>query len=184
MMSDQWEHQFLQDEKDMNAPIIAPTDTVELSHVSRVYWLGQIQPLRGMQCVEADHADVLNSVVIGDVDRIEIVTNTDCGCSAVEATILTMPTEGSIDGGTILDAVWAGYMLSLKATMDGGKNERAHIGDEPDAIEVANAIVERLGATATPCDEVYGSDGTYLELVEFRYEPATRTMILKPYIGS
>lgn len=167
----------------MHAPI-APTDTAELTKIGGLFWLNQLQSLRGIECVEADHADVIRGVVISDVDKVAVVTNTDCGCSSVEATILTLPTEGSIDGATILEAVWAGYMLSLKATMDGGKNDRAHIGDEEDAIDLANAIIARLGATATPCDEVYGSDGTYLELIEFRYEAETRTMSLKPYIGS
>ncbi len=162
---------------------IAPTDTAGLSAFGDLYWLDELQPLRGLENAPNGIVETLRSTTIANVDQVRIVSGLDHGCSPIKATILTMPVQGSIDGATLLEAVWAGYMLSLKTTMDAG-HEDAHVGDDEDAIALADAIVARLGATATPSDEIYGSGGTFLELLEFTYDPETRVLSVDPCIGS
>lgn len=164
--------------------IVQPTDAGALKLLGTAYWLDQLQPLMGVEGVDPDTvADLRNAVVI-DVDRVRIATGTDFGCSPKLATILEATVAGSVDGATLLELTWAAYMLSLKATMDAGKNRRAHIGRDPIAIPHALAIAAQYDATATPCDEVYGSDGTYLEALDLSYDAATRTLTVEPIIGS
>jgi len=162
---------------------IAATDAGELSEFGNLYRLDELQPLRGLEALDAEAVGLLRSVEIVGIERIEIVSRRHHGCSAENEVILSMPVEKAIDGATLLEAVWAGYMLSLKATMDAG-HARAHIGDDEDAIDLANAIVARLGATATPSAEVYGSDGTFLEMLRFSHDAATATLSVDPVIGS
>lgn len=164
--------------------VIAAANTAELDEFGRLFWLNELQPLRGLEGVTKEGVSHFRSTTISDVDTVAVITGMDCGCSREKATILTFPAPDTVDGATLLEAVWAGYMLSLKATMDGGRNRRAHVGRDADAIDLANAIVSRLGGTATPCDEVYGSGGTYLEALDFGYDPATRTLTVDPSIGS
>jgi hypothetical protein len=163
---------------------IDPNDDTALAELSSQYWLDQLQPLRGLENVLPETVTELRSQIVVEVDILVIETNLDCGCSEETSPILVLQTGGSIDGSTLLEAAWAAYMLSLKATMDGGKNDRAHVGRDADAIELATSIVARLGGYATPCDEIYGSDGTYLEAIALEYDAETRTLTANPSIGS
>jgi hypothetical protein len=154
-------------------------DEYEMSVLSGAFWLNEIHT-----CLTDGAREMLAAVTVLGVDTLRIDVNVDCGCSRETTTILEMPTHGQLGADTLLEAVWAAYILSLKATMDGGKNERAHLNDDETLVPRALEIVERLGAVSTPCDEVYGSDGTYLELLRFEYDPATRTLTANPSIGS
>jgi hypothetical protein len=165
--------------------IMHANDAAALQDFGRKFWVDRLQPLRGYEGLRQDFVDQLRSDVVTRVDVVEIVAGKDNGCSNEKAVILTMPTPaGSVHGAQLLQAVWAGYMLSLKATMDSGRNPRAHVGDDADAVELATNMVQWVGATATPYDAVYGSDGTYLEALDFEYEPTTRTLRVHPLIGS
>ena len=165
--------------------IMHASDAQALTDFGRTFWLDRLQPLRGYEGLRQDFVDELRSNVITHVDVVEVVTGQDMGCSDEKSVILTMPTPaGSVHGAQLLQAVWAGYMLSLKATMDAGKNPRAHVGGDADAVELATNMVQWVGATATPYDAIYGSDGTYLEALDFGYDPATRTLRVDPMIGS
>lgn len=158
-------------------------DDKTLAAFGERYWLDELQPLRGSANVPNELAAELRSTRIVGMSGIRIVSGLDFGCSREKAVILTMPTPDGIDGETLLEAVWAGYMLSLKATMDAG-GDGAHIGDDEDAVDLAQSIVTRLGATATPSSEIYGSGGTFLENLDFRYNPESRTLDVDPGIGS
>lgn len=163
-------------------PIIRPDDVRGLSEFGALYVLNSLQPLRGYELVKQSYVDRLRSNVVTHVDVVEILTGLDHGRSTEKTVILTMPCPGSIDGATLLQAVWCGYMLSLNATMEAG-DDRAHVGYEEDAVELATAMTRWIGAVATPCAEVYGSEGTYLEALEFTYDATTRTLRVVPSIG-
>lgn len=163
---------------------IDPRDEGALEDVGGEYWLNELQRLRGLEGLTPKGRDHFKGIVIANVDALVIQTAKDNGCSREKATILTMPTGGSIDGALLLEATWSSYMLSLKATMDGGKNPRAHVGEDADAVELATSMADRIGAFVTPSDEVYGSCGTYLEKITLTYDPDTRTLTGEPFIGS
>jgi hypothetical protein len=163
---------------------IDPRDDIALEDTGKLFWLNELQRLRGLEGLKPEGASALKTMVFADVDALAIVTGKDCGCSREKATILVMPTGGTLTGATLLEASWAAYMLSLKATMDGGKNPRAHVGKDADAVELATSMAQRLGAFVTPYDEIYGSGGTYLEAIDLSYDPETRTLTGCPEIGS
>lgn len=160
-------------------PRIDANDEHGMVLLSGSFWLNEIH-----HCNTEDVREAFRAVTILGVDTLRIDVNVDCGCSRETTTILEMPTHGQLGADTLLEAAWASYILSLKATMDGGKNERAHLNDDETLVPRALGIVKRLGAVSTPCDEVYGSDGTYLESLRFEYDPSTRTLTANPSIGS
>lgn len=164
--------------------VIAPTDQAALAAFGNKFWLNALQPLRAGEGLSDQERTFFQGVLITDVTRVDIVTDKNYGCSNEKTIILSFsPQRDVLDGMTLLRAVWAGYMLSLKATMDSGNNIRAHVGDDEDAVDLATATAAEIRATVTPCDEVYGSRGTYLELLEFGYDSATRVLTVEPAIG-
>jgi len=161
-----------------------PADPQALETFGDMFWLGGLQPLRAGEALPDHTRRKLQDAVLANIDQLNVEAMIDCGCSEETQVILTMPTPGNVDGFTALRAAWAGYMQSLKATVDSGKNDRAHIGQDPIIMDIVANEIEALGATATPCDEVYGSCGTYLEYLECKYDPASRTLTVNPIIGS
>lgn len=163
---------------------IDPNDFTPLAQFGASFWLDEFQPLRSGQALSSKVRCQFRDTLITDVDTLVVEACLDFGCSRKTQAILTMRTGGSVDGLTVLRGVWTGYMASLKATMDGGRNKRAHIGTDPKIMDLVVKEAKALKAKLTPCDEVYGSDGTYLEQVSFRYDPATRTLTANPSFGS
>lgn len=169
---------------DLAFSMIDPTNATGLEAFGRWFWLNELQPLRAGEALSASALAEAKVVAVQNVDHLVVETNLDCGCSRETQVILTMATGGSLSIHTALRAVWASYMASLKATMDAGKNRRAHVGDDADAMDLVAREVAELSAVLTPCNEVYGSGGTYLESLDCRYDAETRTLTVNPSIGS
>ena len=165
---------------------INPLEEQALSDFGEAFWLNELHLLEAGRAFNDRGVAFFSSRDITDVDTLHIVTNAAYkdGPDDPEFVILQMPVGGTLNGMTIVRAVWAGYIASLKATMDSGKNLRAHIGQNPGTMDLVASEVSALGAELRPCDNVYGSDGNYLEQIEFNYDPITKVLSAKPVIGS
>jgi hypothetical protein len=172
----------------------APDDgaTISAHDGDRLASLGSAMWTRELQ-LALDDGDLLRDVnvagarrlVVTAMDMTHILADTYAGGRADRKTILTLdvPERGLLALRTIYRAIWAGYMLSLDATVKAGTNDRAHTG--PDGtIETAHAVVAELGAVATPWSCVYGSDGTYMEGALMTFDAATGTLCAEVMIGS
>lgn len=163
---------------------IDPHDCEALKAFGEHFWLNSIHDIDAGRNIFSRTRSIIEAMVITEVDRLEVTTSSFRGDGASIATILDMPCGGTVDGMTALKAVWAGYMASLKATMDSGRNPEAHIGKRPDVTSRIAETLAELNARVTPRDDVFSSYGNYLELLEVRYDEDSRTLFLHPFIGT
>lgn len=168
---------------------IRADDASAMERVAKLFWVNELQRAAG-------EGAAFEGITISGVDRLVVVTsNYPEHAAGREITreqwraevwrveILEMSVGGVLRGRDLYEATWAAYVLSLKATVDAGTNERAHVGDGT-CVPIAQAFVERLGATARPHRSVYASGGTYLERALFDYDDEPRTLYVTPLICS
>lgn len=163
---------------------IDPHDGEALKAFGEHFWLNSIHDIDAGRNIFSRTRSIIEAMVITEVDRLEVTANCYRGGDASIATILDMPCDGTVDGMKALKAVWAGYMASLKATMEAGVNPVAHIGKRPDVASRIDEALAELNANVTPRNDVFSSYGNYLELLEARYDEESRTLFLHPFIGT
>lgn len=99
--------------------------------------------------------------------------------------ILEMSVPGTICAHHILDAVWAAYILSIKAGIDDRTIEtRSLLGEDLLLSQVAQELIDGLAARATPYNRIYVSDRLYLDSLKITFDAASGTLIVVPFIGS
>jgi hypothetical protein len=158
-----------------------------LSDVGRMLWSDTLQ-------TSLDHGDLLRDVAIAGVKALDVIASDmttildgtyqpeNLGGPSSERTILSMPVDGPLSLRTLYRAAWAGYVLSLEATIAAGTNDRCWLDDGN--ADTARGIVEELGATATPHSCVYGSGGTFMEGCDLEFDAETGKLRAAVLIGS
>lgn len=164
--------------------VVQATD--DLTAIGKSMWSHTLQDT-------LDFGDTLEGSAIVGVKRLDVVTH-DMGDilgddfdpeaedSEKEPVILSLAVDGQLQLRTLYRAAWAGYILSLEATIAAGTNDRCWLNDGN--ADTAREVVVELGATATPHSCVYGSGGTFMEGCDLSFDADTGVLRANVMIGS
>lgn len=125
-------------------------------------------------------SDMLIDYAVTGVKRVEILAPvySEERC----ALALDIPEGGPLRLTTLLDAIWAGTILSMDATIEAGNGNGACL--DPCCADHARRLAEQLGAETDPAENSYTPGNPFLEGFEGSFDEATGTFKLLPIIGS